>query len=410
MIQLDLVQTVTLAGLVLFAGLGIRRLIPSLARYNIPAPVIGGLLISLSTLVARQWEVELFRFDTALQVPFMVAFFTTIGFGASVSLLRAGGPQVVVFFLGCAGAAVAQNLVGMVFAALLGANPLLGVLAGSVTLTGGPATGLAFAPLFEKAGVTGAASIAVAVAMAGIVSGGLLGGPIGTYLIERRRLKSPLSHAAHHEIPSAAGIVEEQVPEPAVNAPEGEAGTAFRLLKNLVLILAAMWIGAWISKGFSALGFTLPAYIGAMLAASALRNFDDLTHIIGLSQRTIDDIGSVALSLFLAMALMTLRLWELAGLALPLLVIVLAQVALVLVLCFVFVFRAMGRDYQAAVMCGGFTGFMLGTVANAMANMEALVEKFGPAPRAFFVIPMVGAFFIDFANALIITLFLNFFV
>ena len=147
-----------------------------------------------------------------------------------------------------------------------------------------------------------------------------------------------------------------------------------------------------------------------MLAASALRNLDDLTHIIGLSQRTIDDIGSVALSLFLAMALMTLRLWELAGLALPLLVIVLAQVALVLVLCLVFVFRVMGRDYQAAVMCGGFTGFMLGTVANAMANMEALVEKFGPAPRAFFVIPMVGAFFIDFANALIITLFLNFFV
>ncbi len=407
MIQLDLVQTVAFAGLVLFAGLGIRHLIPLLARYSIPAPVIGGLLISLGALLARQWDVELFRFDTTLQIPFMVAFFTTIGFGASISLLRAGGPQVVIFFLGCAGAAVAQNLIGMAFAALLGSNPLLGVLAGSVTLTGGPATGLAFAPLFEKAGITAAASIAVAVAMAGIISGGLIGGPIGTYLIERRSLKAPHAHPARHEVPSAVGIVEEQTPEPAVSAPEGEAGTAFRLLKNLVAILAAMWIGTWISTGLTSAGFTLPAYIGAMLAASGIRNLDDITHVIGLSQRTIDDIGSVALALFLAMALMTLRLWELAGLALPLLVIVLAQIALVVVLCLIFVFRVMGRDYQAAVMCGGFTGFMLGTVANAMANMEALVEKYGPAPRAFFVIPMVGAFFIDFANALIITLFLN---
>jgi ESS family glutamate:Na+ symporter len=236
MIQLDLVQTVAFAGLVLFMGLGIRRLIPSLARYNIPAPVIGGLLISLATLLARQWDVELFRFDTTLQTPFMVAFFTTIGFGASISLLRTGGPQVVVFFLGCTGAAVAQNLVGMTLAALLGTNPLLGVLAGSVTLTGGPATGLAFAPLFEKAGITAAASVAVAVAMAGIVSGGLIGGPIGTYLVERRRLKAPRTRPAHHEVPSAVALVEDQIPEPAVTAPEGEAGTAFRLLKNLVVI------------------------------------------------------------------------------------------------------------------------------------------------------------------------------
>jgi glutamate:Na+ symporter, ESS family len=406
-IQLDLVQTVAVAGLVLFAGAGIRRLIPFLARYNIPSPVIGGLLVSLGILLSRQWDVELFRFDTTLQTPFMVAFFTTIGFGASVSLLRTGGPQVIAFFLISAGAAVAQNIIGMAVAVPLGVSPLLGVLAGSVTLTGGPATGLAFAPLFEQAGINAAASVAVAAAMVGIVSGGLIGGPIATYLIERRRLKMPRSHPAHQEAPAAVSIVEDQLPEPAVNAPEGEAGTAFRLLKNVVAILVAMWIGGWISRGFTALGATLPAYIGAMLAASAIRNLDDVTHLIGLSQRTIDDIGHVALSLFLAMALMTLRLWELAGLAIPLFIILLAQVALVVALCLFVVFRMMGRDYQAAVMCSGFTGFMLGTVANAMANMEALVEKYGSAPRAFFVIPMVGAFFIDFANALIITLFIN---
>ena len=189
MIELDLVQTMAFAGIVLFAGYGIRRVIPVLARYNVPAPVIGGLVVALGILAARQWGVEPVRFDTTLQTPLMVAFFTTIGFGASLSLLRAGGPQVVLFFVVCTLAAVAQNGLGMAVAVPLGAEPLLGVLAGSVTLTGGPATGLAFAPLFERAGIQGAASVAVAAAMAGIITGGLLGGPIGTYLIQRHRLR-----------------------------------------------------------------------------------------------------------------------------------------------------------------------------------------------------------------------------
>jgi ESS family glutamate:Na+ symporter len=168
-----------------------------------------------------------------------------------------------------------------------------------------------------------------------------------------------------------------------------------------------MWIGSWVSKGFAALGVTLPAYIGAMLVAAAIRNLDDLTLWIGLSQRIIDDIGNVALSLFLVVALMNLKLWELAGLALPLAVIVVAQVALVAVVCFWPIFQLMGRDYESAVMSGGFIGFMLGTTANAMAVMRTLVERYGPAPRAFLVAPMVGAFFIDFTNALIITACIN---
>jgi ESS family glutamate:Na+ symporter len=173
-----------------------------------------------------------------------------------------------------------------------------------------------------------------------------------------------------------------------------------------VIILVAMWIGGWISKGFAAMGATLPAYIGAMLAAAMIRNLDDLTGWFGLSQKLIDDLGSVALSLFLVLALMTLELWKLAGLALPLAVILIGQLLLVAVAAFL-VFRAMGRDYDAAVMSGGFIGFMLGTTANAMANMDALVQRFKPAPKAFLVVPMVGAFFIDFTNAIIITAFLN---
>ena len=182
---------------------------------------------------------------------------------------------------------------------------------------------------------------------------------------------------------------------------------AYVLMKHLVVLLVTVGVGNWVSYWLTQAGMTLPAYIGAMLVAAVFRNLDDFTKAIGLSQRVIDDIGTIALSLFLVMALMTLRLWELAGLVIPLLVILAAQVALIAAVCVFVVPRLMGRDYDAAVMSGGFCGFMLGTSANAMANMGALVERYGPAPKAFLVVPLVGAFFIDFANALLITFFLN---
>ena len=286
----------------------------------------------------------------------------------------------------------------------------MGVLAGSVTLTGGPATGLAFAPEFEKAGLPAAATLAVAAAMVGIVGGGLMGGPLGTWLIERRRLAQPRGAPVSGPTPDgvAAHVVEELLPEPVPTAPAGEDVEAYGLLKTIVIILFAMWLGSWISSWLKAY-ITLPAYIGAMLVAAGIRNLDDKTRLFGLSQRLIDDLGSVSLALFLALALMTLRLWELAGLALPLTVILVAQLALVAFVAAAAVFPLMGRDYESAVISSGFIGFMLGTTANAMANMEALVQRFRPAPRAFLIVPMVGAFFIDFTNAIIITAFLNFF-
>jgi len=405
---LDLVHTVAFAGLLLFIGYAIRRVVAPLARYNIPAPVIGGLLVAVATALSRGQGWVLFQFDTTLQAPLMIAFFATIGFGASLSLLRVGGPAVGLFLLASMVVAVAQNLLGAGVALALGRPALMGVLAGSVTLTGGPATGLAFAPLFEQAGVTGAATLAVAAAMVGIVSGGLLGGPIGTFLIERHRLRMAADSRGTAPTIAATDLVEEKMPEPPSSTPAGEDVSSYALLKAVVAILVALWAGAWISRGFTALGLTLPAYIGAMLAAAALRNLDDRTGLLGISQRLIDDLGNAALSLFLVLALMTLRLWELAGLAVPLAVMLAAQVLLVGLLCLGPMFRLMGRDYDSAVMSSGFCGFMLGTTANAMANMGALVERYGPAPRAFLVVPMVGAFFIDFTNALIITGFLNF--
>jgi len=407
MLSLNLIHTVAFAGVVLFMGYGLCRWIKPLSRYNIPAPVVGGLLVALAVLVARRFDVTLFTFDTTLRDPLMIAFFTTIGFGASLKLLKIGGPQVLVFFIIATIAAVLQNIVGAAIALPFGLNPLFGVLAGSVTLTGGPATGLAFAPLFEKAGVQGAETIAVAAPMFGIICGGLIGGPIATVLIDRYKLRKPKSHPGGGPVPSADEIVEAKVPEPREEAPAGEDQQAYVLLKNLIILLVAMWIGSWLSKGFQALHFTLPAYIGAMFVAAIFRNLDDVTHVFGLSQRTMDDFGHVSLSLFLVLALMTLRLWELAGLVLPLFVVLVGQVLLLVLLCLGPVFWLMGRDYESAVMSGGFFGFMMGTVANAMANMKVLVDKYGRAPRAFLVVPMVGAFFIDFTNAILITICLN---
>ena len=405
MLELDFVQTLAFAGIALLLGEGLRRLVPVLARYNLPAPVLGGLLVAVAVLLARGQGVTLVQFDTTLQSPLMIAFFTTIGFGASLSLLKIGGPQVLRFFLLASVFAVVQNVVGILIAMGFGLHPLFGVLAGSVTLTGGPATGLAFAPLFEEAGVIGASSVAIAVAIGGIVAGGLVGGPAGTILIERGRIATPRRGSGPRSAVEVA-LVETEVTTTVLASDDDD--DAWPIVKNLVAILVAMWIGFWVSRGFAALGMTLPAYIGAMLVAAAIRNIDDVTGWIGLSHRFVNSFGIVSLTLFLVMALMTLKLWELAGLVLPLLLILVVQVAIAAAVAMGPVYRIMGRNYESAVMSGGFIGFMLGTTANAMAVMRALVERYGPAPRAFLVAPIVGAFFIDFTNAIIITFFLNF--
>ena len=414
MLTLDQIQTVALAGLVLFVGYGVRRLVPVLAKYNIPAPVVGGLLMAGFITAARVGNWTPFAFTTTLQAPLMIAFFTTIGFGASLSLLRVGGPAVLLFFVLSTLMAVGQNVIGILAAYGLGQHPLMGVLAGSVTLTGGPATGLAFAPQFETAGVPSAATLAVAAAMAGIVCGGIIGGPIATRLISRLGIKDRDVHPRGAR-GLARAIVEDKMAERPPSAPTGEDVESYGLLKALVLILVAMWAGSWVSTWITTLDFngngvndiTLPAYIGAMLVAAVIRNFDDGTKLIGISQRTVDDLGGTALSLFLVMALMTLKLWDLVGVAVPLAVMLILQVVAIAVVAATVVHRLMGRDYESAVMAGGFCGFMLGTTANAMANMEALVERYGPAPKAFLVVPMVGAFFVDFTNAIIITFCLN---
>lgn len=401
MLTLDPIQTVACGGLFLIVGYAIRRRVPVLSRFSIPAPVIGGLLVALALLACHQLDVTPVRFDTALERPLMIAFFTSIGFNASTSLLKVGGRQIVLL-LGLATAlAVIQNLAGIGIATAFGLPPLFGVITGSATMAGGPATGMAFAPLFAEAGVQGAQSVALASAMAGIICGSMLGAPLATMLIERYKLRPSPRDATVEDSAMA--------PPPAVTAAtttRTEERT-YAGLKSFVLILLAMGIGAWISDGLDALGLTLPSYIGAMLIGAVVRNVDDRSGWFGLSMPSIEIIGSISLSLFLVIALMNLHLWELSGLAMPLLINLLVQSIIVIGFCCWPLLKWMGRDYDAAVMVGGFSGFMLGTTANAMAVMGSLTERFGPAPRAFLVAPIVGAFLIDFTNALVITIFIN---
>jgi len=403
-ITLDMIQTLAAGAVALFLGFELVDRLSFLRRYNIPVPVVGGLIIAVIVLVMRQYGVAVINFDTTLQTPLMNAFFTAIGFSASLSLLRAGGGQALVFLALAAFLAVVQSVIGIFSAVLFDQSPLLGVLIGPAALAGGPATALAFSPQFAAAGVPSAQTVAIAAAMSGIVLGGLVGGPIATRLLEKNALRSGPT-AARAPI---AGESPALTNAASTVAADNYEGSARRSLKAFAVILVAMGVGSWLSEVLKNAGFTLPGYVGAMIVAGLIRNFDDVTGLIVIPQDITEKIGAVALTLFLVVALMNVRLWELTAVAWPLIVNLVLQVITIAIFCWVVVFRTMGRDYDAAVISGGFAGFMLGTTANAMAVMRTIVEKFGPAPRAFLVAPIIGAFFIDFTNAIVITAFLNF--
>ncbi len=396
-VPLDLLQTLTLAAVVYFIGIQVKKRIGWVDRLNIPAAVVGGLLFTGVTVLAHN-RFATIQLDTTAQPVLSVAFFTSIGMGASLALLRRGGIQVGIFLAFATAFCFVQNFIGIGIARAFGENPLLGVMAGSVTLVGGPATGMAFAPVFETAGLAGAGALALAAATMGIVFGGLTGSPAGTFLIKRQGLRSTVASAAEVR-------AELEPPEPALIVEVEQEDTP--LIRNMVILALAMGVGSVVSGWIQALGVTLPAYIGAMLIASLIRNIDDATHWLRIDQRAMEFIGNLALNIFLTVALMDLKLWQLAGVALPLIVILLVQVVVVVLAAITVSYVIMGRDYDSAVMSSGFVGFVLGTTANAVANMRALVARYGPAPRAFLVVPLVGAFFIDFTNAIIITFFLN---
>ncbi len=405
-VQLDPLQVLALACFGLLLGHWVKQVFPILDHLNIPGPIVGGLIYAVLVLVLRDRWVN-FTVDGTLQRVLMVAFFTTIGMSASLDLVKKGGPQVLWFLILATIGAVLQNGLGVSLAQMFGLDPLLGIISGSVALTGGPATALSFGATFEQDfGVAGARTLGVSAAMFGITAGGLIGGFLGGNFIRRYSLHS----AASRRAPDAEEILYEgdvPSPEPTRIADESETEES-ALLRNTILVAIAMGLGTLIGAWFSRHRIVLPEYIGAMLIAAIIRNIDDRVRSLGVSQRHMDTIGNISLSIFIVMAMLGLRLWELAQLAVPMIVMLLLQVALIALMCFA-VFRLMGRDYEAAVMSGGFCGFMLGTTANAMACMSVLRDKYGPAPRAFIVVPLVGASLIDFTNAAIVNTMANFF-
>jgi len=362
-------------------GEWIRHRLPVLERLLIPAPICGGMVYALIALAARDRWAN-FETDTVLRDLLMIVFFTTVGLGARWTLVKRGGVHVLILLALASAGAILQNLVGVALAKAFGLNPMLGVMSGAVALAGGPATSLAFGSTFEKLGVTGAASVGLAAATFGIVAAGLLGGSIGGLLLRKHGIESP-AKAAREE-----------------SAVKSEPGT----MMNAVIVTAvSMGIGSLLSTGVERTGIVLPGYIGAMVVAAVIVNL----RLANPSANHLQSLASVSLQIFIVMALMTLKLWELANLALPLLAMLLVQVAVVWIACIWIAFRVLGRDYEAAVMTSGFAGFMLGTTANAVASMREIEERFGAAPRAFLAVPIVGAFLIDFTNSIVITAFAN---
>jgi ESS family glutamate:Na+ symporter len=417
-VKFDLVFSLALAALFLFVGYFVQRRIGFLSRANIPAAAVGGLLFAGLVFALHSRGVLGVSLNTTLRAPLQTAFFTTIGLNATMALLRAGGWRMGFFWLISTLMAVVQNVVGMALAIALGAPALLGIICGALTLTGGPATGQAWADKFEALGITGAGSLIIASALFGIFTASLVGNPVATLLIRRFRLAPERKRRETGEeeefwalTPTIAPDEDEdgepRVPDSRKTKEAESELDGGLLLHNLLLVLLVMGVGAVLSLLIRHPSFILPDYVGAMAVAVVVRNLDDRTDWFRVDARAVGVIAGISLALFLVIALMSLELWKIAGLALPMLIILCAQVLVMIAYAVVVTFVLMGRDYEAAVTASGHIGFGLGITANAVANMETLTERFAPAPRSFLYVPMVGAFFMDFTNALVIGLFVN---
>ena len=397
-LKLDMVATLALALLLLLLGYRIRRKVYFFEKFCIPAPVIGGLLFSILAFILRQTNIITFSMDTTFQSPFMIAFFTTVGLGGSFKLLKKGGILLVIYWLLSAVLSVAQNILGVLLAKVTGIHPVLGVMAGATALVGGHGAAASFGPTAEQLGVTGATAVAVAAATFGLISGGLIGGPIAKFLIERNDLKP------------VTGKFQVQTFEEAAERDTVSEITAKSFLSHLAVITVCMTLGTIIGTWFTKLtDFALPGYVSAMFIAVIFRNINDNVKLYNFDFRTVDLIGDVSLGIFLSMALMTLKIWELVGLAIPMLIILICQVVFIIIYTVFICYRLLGKDFDAAVMCAGMAGHGLGATPNAMANMGAVTEKFGPAPRAMLIVPLVGAFLVDLIHIPNIIWFINFF-
>lgn len=391
-IQLDMYQTLAVAVLVLLLGNYLKKKIYFLQKFCIPAPVIGGLIFAIMTCICYVTGIAEFSFDDTLREVCMVFFFTSVGFQANLKVLKSGGKSLIVFLGLVIALIILQNLTAVGLAKLLNLNPLIGMCTGSIPMVGGHGTAGAFGPVFEDLNIKGATTICTAAATFGLIFGSLIGGPLGKRLIEKHSL---LNTTANED--DSLLVEDEKKHERHTNM---YADAVFQLI-------LAIGVGTIFTMLLTKTGLTFPIYIGAMLAAALMRNICEYTGIATIHMGEINDLGGISLSLFLGMAMITLRLWELASLALPLVILLAAQVLLIIIFTYVIEFNIMGRDYDAAILVSGTCGFGTGATPNAMANMQAVCDQYVPSIKAYLLIPLVGSLFADFLNSLVITFFIN---
>lgn len=385
-------QTIAVAVVVLILGAFLKRKISFLEKFCIPAPVIGGLIFAIFTLICYSTGILEIDFDDTLKEVCMVFFFTSVGFQANLKVLKSGGKPLVIFLVLVIVLIITQNFTAIGLANLLGLDSLTGMTTGSIPMVGGHGTAGAFGPVLEDFGISGATTVCTAAATFGLVAGSLMGGPIDNRLIKKHNLLETIKND------DDTLLVEE----------EEKHERHFSMYAPAVFqLIIAVGIGTIFSKLLSLTGMTFPIYIGAMIAAAIMRNIGEYTGKITIHMGEINDLGGICLSLFLGIAMITLKLWQLADLALPLIILLAGQVALMFLFSYIVVFNVMGRNYDAAVLVAGTCGFGMGATPNAMANMQAICEKYGPSVKAYLIIPIVGSLFADFLNSLTITFFIN---
>ncbi|ATH59398.1 MULTISPECIES: sodium/glutamate symporter [Staphylococcus] len=401
MLELDAITTLALASMLYLLGIYIVNHVSILRKLCIPAPVIGGLLFSILVAILQSTQILTIKLDSEfIQNFFMLAFFTTIGLGASLKLLRLGGKVLILYFIFCGILAIFQNLIGISLAKVLNISPLLGLTAGSMSMEGGHGNAAAYGQTIQSMGIDSALTAALAAATLGLVAGGLIGGPVVKFLITKYNLKP---ENAEETTKDYGNVKSNEYLRNRMNPT-----TIFFLQFTIVAICMA--IGSYLGNTFSDLtGINIPIYVGAMFVAVIIRNISEYNNLNLIDMKFIDNIGDISLSLFLSIALMSIQLTEIYQLAIPLIIIVLIQVLFIVLFSVFIVFRGLGKNYDAAVMIGGFIGHGLGATPNAMANLDVITKKFGASPKSYLVVPIVGAFLIDLLGVPIVTTFINIF-
>ncbi len=396
-INLDIYETMALVSLVFYIGKYTKSKFTIFSKYCIPPAVIGGFIFALLMLILNQTNIATINLDTTLQNIFMTAFFTSIGFTASIKILKQGGIKVVIFLSLAILLVILQNIIGVSLSSLFNLSPLMGLCTASIPMVGGHGTAGSFGPILEDMGITGATTISVASATFGLIMGSIIGGLVARNLILHHKL-----HTVHDENdltpPEEVGDYNE----------ENHNILSFKkLMTGACFLFIAMGLGSIVSKLIQASGLTFPSYIGAMLVAAIIRNIYDFRKQ-PIVEKEIETLGGLSLSFFLTMALMGLKLWQLFDLALPLIIMLIAQAILVGLFAYIITYRVMGKNYEAAVFASAICGFGMGATPNAIANMDELTNRYGFVHTPYFVVPIVGGLFIDFVNSAIITIFINF--